>query len=346
MAKSLARQNRISPDGRPQNDGSLPPIPAQIYRFQIEQQPGPGAYESVKASDSFDGSAVTLYIWTPEADEYPGHAATLAALVDDFPGVDLFSASRRLYLAVPQGTDAVGVLAALKERGLFGGFSPAAGEESLPVTQTTVPAPATPTVSWKLLKSGIAVAIGLSLGLWTVYHFLTTKTIDPSAPAPKIDFSSTRGEIARGESTKLFWTAWPADHVHLDPGQEVVPFSGEKQVTPTATTDYTITATGRGGSASAHLTVKVHEAFAISFSADPPQIGSGEEATLAWQVTMGSHVSINPGIGEVNNTGTMLVRPYKSTPYTLTAQDPDGYEHSREIKVEVVSPAAGRAKTK
>ena len=122
--------------------GLLPLFPARHYRFQILQEPGTGAYESVKAIDCFDGSVVVLYIWTPDADEYPGHEATLAKHVSEFPGVDLFSASQRLYLAVPSGADAVPILADLMKWGLFGGFCQVAGEEPLPVPETATP-PAT-----------------------------------------------------------------------------------------------------------------------------------------------------------------------------------------------------------
>ncbi len=55
------------------------------------------------------------------------------------------------------------------------------------------------------------------------------------------------------------------------------------------------------------------------FSANPTEIISGESATLLWNVTEATTVSIDQGIGNVPVTGTQLVLPITTTAYTLTA---------------------------
>ena len=61
------------------------------------------------------------------------------------------------------------------------------------------------------------------------------------------------------------------------------------------------------------------------FTAEPSTIQSGESSTLRWQVTGNvNSVSINNGIGAVQNTGNRRVSPTSSTTYTLTATGPGG----------------------
>ena len=61
------------------------------------------------------------------------------------------------------------------------------------------------------------------------------------------------------------------------------------------------------------------------FTAEPSSIQSGQSSTLRWEVTGNvTSVSINSGIGAVQNTGNQRVSPDSSTTYTLTATGPGG----------------------
>ncbi len=61
------------------------------------------------------------------------------------------------------------------------------------------------------------------------------------------------------------------------------------------------------------------------FSAEPTSIQRGQSSTLRWEVTGDTtSVSINEGIGTVQNTGNRRVFPNDSTSYTLTATGPGG----------------------
>jgi peptidoglycan-associated lipoprotein len=61
------------------------------------------------------------------------------------------------------------------------------------------------------------------------------------------------------------------------------------------------------------------------FTAEPASITRGTSSTLRWQVTgQATSVSISPGVGTVQATGSRNVNPSDSTTYTLTASGPGG----------------------
>ena len=60
------------------------------------------------------------------------------------------------------------------------------------------------------------------------------------------------------------------------------------------------------------------------FTVDPSSISAGESATLSWTVSEAVSISIEPGIGEVDASGTVEVFPGESTAYTLTATNSAG----------------------
>ncbi|HJZ95381.1 MAG TPA: OmpA family protein, partial [Candidatus Solibacter sp.] len=63
----------------------------------------------------------------------------------------------------------------------------------------------------------------------------------------------------------------------------------------------------------------------VSFTAEPTTIQPGQSSTLRWQVTGSvTSVSIDQGIGTVQNNGNRSVSPSNSTTYTLTATGPGG----------------------
>ncbi len=63
----------------------------------------------------------------------------------------------------------------------------------------------------------------------------------------------------------------------------------------------------------------------ITFSAEPTSVQRGQSSTLRWQVTGSvTSVSIDQGVGTVQNTGSRSVSPNSSTTYTLTATGPGG----------------------
>jgi peptidoglycan-associated lipoprotein len=61
-----------------------------------------------------------------------------------------------------------------------------------------------------------------------------------------------------------------------------------------------------------------------SFSAEPATVERGQCATLTWRVENATQVAINPGVGNVNASGTQRVCPPSTTTYTLSASGPGG----------------------
>jgi peptidoglycan-associated lipoprotein len=75
-----------------------------------------------------------------------------------------------------------------------------------------------------------------------------------------------------------------------------------------------------------------------AFSAEPTSIQRGQSSTLRWQVSGDvSSVSIDQGIGTVQNTGNRRVTPDNSTTYTLTASGAGGTS-TASATVNVSSP--------
>ncbi len=82
----------------------------------------------------------------------------------------------------------------------------------------------------------------------------------PPAPAaaPAVSLSANPPAVDPGKCTTLFWSSENASAASIDQGIGDVGKSGSRQVCPTATTLYTINATGEGGSKTASTTVTVN----------------------------------------------------------------------------------------
>lgn len=74
----------------------------------------------------------------------------------------------------------------------------------------------------------------------------------------------------------------------------------------------------------ATATVNVVPPPAVTISANPVTIKSGETATLSWTATNATSCTINPGIGSVPPSGTRAVSPAATATYTLTATGEGG----------------------
>lgn len=134
--------------------------------------------------------------------------------------------------------------------------------------------------------------------------------------------------IMSGESSTLNWSATNATSVNIQPGIGAVAATGTYAVNPTTSTNYTLTATGPGGTtASCNLAVAVTPGQlprVVQFSISPPTIMAGQSASLVWVVDNATTVSINNGVGNVAVSGSMNVSPAATTTYTLTATNSAG----------------------
>ena len=81
----------------------------------------------------------------------------------------------------------------------------------------------------------------------------------PAPPAPTVTLNASPADITKGGSTTLTWSSSNATQLTLTPDVGTVNDRGSRQVNPSGTTTYTITAMGEGGhaEASARVTVTV-----------------------------------------------------------------------------------------
>ncbi len=82
-------------------------------------------------------------------------------------------------------------------------------------------------------------------------------TPPPSPAAVVRDLSAEPADIQPGTATTLRWEVLNAYSLTLEPGLGTVATRGARQVTPAATTTYTLTALGSGGAISRSVTVTV-----------------------------------------------------------------------------------------
>jgi hypothetical protein len=61
-----------------------------------------------------------------------------------------------------------------------------------------------------------------------------------------------------------------------------------------------------------------------SFTTTPAGINAGERTTLSWDVSDATEINIQPGIGKVGPSSTLMLTPADTTTYTLTATNQAG----------------------
>jgi OmpA-OmpF porin, OOP family len=76
-------------------------------------------------------------------------------------------------------------------------------------------------------------------------------------PAPTVSLSASPTSVDAGSCATLTWSTSNATSVTIDPGVGTVEANGSKQVCPTSTTRYTLTANGTGGSRTDSTSIEV-----------------------------------------------------------------------------------------
>ena len=79
----------------------------------------------------------------------------------------------------------------------------------------------------------------------------------PRAPSPTASLSAAMSSVEAGACTNLNWSTSNATNVSIDQGVGSVDASGSRQVCPSSTTTYMLTATGAGGTRTSSATVSV-----------------------------------------------------------------------------------------
>jgi hypothetical protein len=100
---------------------------------------------------------------------------------------------------------------------------------------------------------------------------------------PAVFLGARPETIYVGQGSNLIWSSTHADTCFIDPDIGEVNINGSTYVYPTATTTYTITATGPEGTATNSVTITaIYPQPIVSISASPESIEIGESSTLSW----------------------------------------------------------------
>ncbi len=178
-----------------------------------------------------------------------------------------------------------------------------------------------------LLVSLLVIALVLIIG-GVIFATSRNFSAKPAARIPVVaSFTVAPSSITAGQSAILSWDVSGATSVAIDQGIGTVSVKGYQPLSPTVTTTYTITATNSAGSTTATSTVTVNKLSVpviAGFTAEPATINTTQSATLQWNITGATSVTISPGIGTVSPIGTTVVSPNATTTYTITATNEAG----------------------
>ena len=182
----------------------------------------------------------------------------------------------------------------------------------------------------------VAYAGTLSLASSTVG--VTWRAPDPD-PDPEIDrFEAKPPSITVGGSSRLEWETTHATSVSIPGTTGRLSVDGSANVSPTADTDYELTASGASGTDddTETVTVKVTPKI-VSFSASSTTITVGGSTTLRWTTQGATSASINQDVGTVTTGANQStsVSPDTDTTYTLTASDAENDTATETVTVKV-----------
>ncbi len=149
-------------------------------------------------------------------------------------------------------------------------------------------------------------------------------TFTQSQDAPSLTAAADPAEILAGQTAALTWSSTLADSISIDQGLGNIELSGTLSVSPQATTVYTFTASGAGGTSTFPVTVTVIPPPTASITASPETIVIGNACELSWTSENADRVEIDNDIGAVPLSGSLSVFPTETTTYTIKATGPGG----------------------
>ena len=140
--------------------------------------------------------------------------------------------------------------------------------------------------------------------------------------AQVVSFTAVPQQITAGQSATLVWKTVNADTVTIL-GLGSQPVNGSVSVSPTQTTTYMLAARNSVNEDDSSVTVVVlatpGQVQLTGCAANPATITAGQSSTLSWTSVNANNVVITPGIGPVDKTGTVSVKPAQTTTYTVRA---------------------------
>jgi hypothetical protein len=171
-------------------------------------------------------------------------------------------------------------------------------------------------------------------------QYSATVTVAPPTP-PSGTFTSTPPNLpVGGGRVKLAWSSQNATSASINQGIGTVGLSDSTVLTILATTSYTLTLTGPGGSKQYPLTVNVAlpPPPTVTLSATPASLPvGGGQTVLRWSSQNASTATFNQGIGTVALNDSLLVTDAVTTTYILTVTNSQG-SASASVTVSVAVP--------
>lgn len=177
------------------------------------------------------------------------------------------------------------------------------------------------------------VDFGSGVDGWVNGSNLATVSSAPPSAAPTLAFSASPTTVSAGATTTLTWASIGATScTGTGTGfSGAMPLSGSISVAPAATSTFSLSCTGAGGSTTRQVTVTVSGVTGplpvVSLTASPAMITSGGSSTLTWNATNATSCTAsgdNLFSGSRPTSGSALVTPAVATAYTLSCTGPGG----------------------
>jgi phospholipase C len=190
------------------------------------------------------------------------------------------------------------------------------------------------------------VFVGVAFAILTSCSSVTSSSPPPpSQTLPTVAIAANAGTITAGAAATLTVSATNATSVVISDNIDSTTYTlaatgGTQNVTPTATTIYTATASGAGGTVTAKTTITVTASTAalpvVTMTANRASIVQGSTSTLTVTATNATQVVISdPILGNIATLGaaggTQPVSPAATTTYTATATGVGGTATAQAI---------------
>ena len=173
-----------------------------------------------------------------------------------------------------------------------------------------------------------SLAVGASIAAtspsWTAAlgnHAVRMCSDMPPTPAPVANLTASPKTVTQGNSSTIYWSSVHADSCTGTGFSTSGATSGAVSVTPPATTNYSVSCTGPGGSDDDGVQVVVNPssgALTASVAVSPDVIASGDTATLRWSSTNAVSCTGTGFSTGGATSGNVSVTPSATTNYSIS----------------------------
>lgn len=153
----------------------------------------------------------------------------------------------------------------------------------------------------------------------------------PTSTPPTLEFNGSPLSIISGNSSNLTWSSTNASFCLATNGWSgSKSLSGNQNVSPTATTTYTLACGGTNGTTTKNVVINVAAsttpaAPTVDLNASPLTIYNGTSSTLSWSSTNATSCTASNGwSGAKAITGTQVISPSATTTYSLSCTGAGG----------------------